>query len=388
MQSSGGGGGSGDYTDSGYGDYSTSSGDGYWDGGYGGTYSEPAGNTVTAHLTDLTRTFQVPPPPATRTAVTTASSGPMCTGRFATLVGCDPTPATGASSAGSGPSSGTLLTLGAILLTVVNIAQLGADPATDALEVADVGALVTDEAGTVADDDALSDAAASCGGQSFTAGTKVLLASGAAIPISSIRRGEKVLAADTRTGKTRAEVMTALLVHYDNDRYDLRVRTARGTAVIRTTSSHLFWDPAARRWVKAGALRPGSLLTSDEGTRVGVVGGYVPADKAGWMWDLTVSGDHDFYVSVANADVLVHNDSCGDLESRPNKIADKTGYSVQQIKTAIHAVKASGGWRGIGSMNNPDVLVNPITGEVYPQLPDGDTADDSIGNIFDYLPDE
>jgi len=36
VQSSGGGGGSGDYADSGYGDYGTSSGSGYWDSGYGG----------------------------------------------------------------------------------------------------------------------------------------------------------------------------------------------------------------------------------------------------------------------------------------------------------------------------------------------------------------
>ncbi len=310
VQSSGGGGGSGDYTDSGYGDYSTSSGDGYWDGGYGGTYSESAGNTVTAHLTDLTRTFQVPPPPATRTAVTTASSGPMCTGRFATLVGCDPTPATGASSAGSGPSSGTLLTLGAILLTVVNIAQLGADPATDALEVADVGALVTDEAGTVADDDALSDAAASCGGESFTAGTKVLLASGAAIPISSIRRGEKVLAVNVRTGRAGAEDVVAVLVHYDTGRYHLRVRTARGFAIIDTTSNHLFWDPAARRWVKAGALLPGGLLRSLGAARVTVAGGRSLASRAGWMWDLTVHADHDFYIDTTAGSVLVHNDGC------------------------------------------------------------------------------
>jgi hypothetical protein len=43
--------------------------------------------------------------------------------------------------------------------------------------------------------------------------------------------------------------MTAVLVNRDTDLYDLTVKTGHGTEVIRTTASHLFWDPAARRWV-------------------------------------------------------------------------------------------------------------------------------------------
>jgi hypothetical protein len=45
--------------------------------------------------------------------------------------------------------------------------------------------------------------AATCGGMSFTAGTKVLLASGAAIPISQLKTGDKVLATNTKTGMAR-----------------------------------------------------------------------------------------------------------------------------------------------------------------------------------------
>ncbi len=69
-----------------------------------------------------------------------------------------------------------------------------------------------------------------------------------------------------------------------------------------------------------------------------------------------------------------------------SNIANKLGYSVKQIKTAMHAVKNQPGWRGFGGNRNPDVGVDPISGEVYPQLPDGNFADDSIGNIFEYLP--
>jgi hypothetical protein len=157
-----------------------------------------------------------------------------------------------------------------------------------------------EDAGDVAD-------AATCGGMSFTAGTKVLLASGLAVPIASLKPGEKVLATNARSGKTSPEAVTAVLVHHDTNRYDLRVQTARGTAVIQSTTSHLFWDATSHQWVKAAALRYGSHLSTNGGASVTVLGGYVPADATGWMWDLTVANDHDFYIDTVSTAVLVHN---------------------------------------------------------------------------------
>ncbi|MCX5102903.1 hypothetical protein [Streptomyces sp. NBC_00439] len=84
---------------------------------------------------------------------------------------------------------------------------------------------------------------------------------------------------------------------------------------------------------------------------------------------------------------MVHNsEGCG-MVAKPNALARATGYSVKQIKEAIHKVKGQGGWRGIGENRNPDMLIDPKTGEVHPQMPDG-TPGDSIGNIYDYLPEE
>jgi hypothetical protein len=170
--------------------------------------------------------------------------------------------------------------------------------------------------------------AATCGGASFTASTKVLLASGAAIPISQLKPGDKVLATNVRTGKTHAEPVTAVLVHHDADRYDLIVQTARGSAVIQTTSSHLFWDQDTRRWVKAGALKYGAHLRTPGGSSVTVLGGYTPADTSGWMWDLTVpgGGDHDFYIDTTIATVLVHN--CPVSPSGVGNLADGVRMST------------------------------------------------------------
>jgi hypothetical protein len=186
--------------------------------------------------------------------------------------------------------------------------DVGLDAAADA--ATDVAVDAAEGASETAAEDAGAGAeAATCGGASFTASTKVLLASGAAIPIGQLKPGDKVLATNTKSGKTQAEPVSAVLLHHDTDLYDLTVKTARGTAVIDTTSSHLFWDPVKRQWVKAGSLRSGEALKAPGGAIAYADGGAVPPDHNGWMWDLTVTGgdDHDFYVDTAVATVLVHN---------------------------------------------------------------------------------
>lgn len=110
-----------------------------------------------------------------------------------------------------------------------------------------------------------------------------------------------------------------MLVHRDTDRYDLRVRTADGTAVIQTTRNHLFWDAGSHRWVKAAALKYGTHLRVRSGGAVTVLGGRDPRVSSGWMWDLTVTNDHDFYVVTAVGALLVHNDVCRDLPSQFGK---------------------------------------------------------------------
>jgi RHS repeat-associated protein len=163
---------------------------------------------------------------------------------------------------------------------------------------------LADQAGT----DARQLVQAGCG-QSFTAGTKVLLASGAAIPISLLKAGDKVLATNVKTGKTRAEAVSAVLLNHDKDLYDLTIMTATGSAVIHTTSNHPFFDLTSHRWVKAGALKYGDQLRTSDGAMATVSGGSTPKVTTGWMWDISVPGgnDHDFYIDTAAAAVLVHN---------------------------------------------------------------------------------
>ena len=159
---------------------------------------------------------------------------------------------------------------------------------------------------------------------------------GKAAPISSLTVGEKVLATNTKTGKTEVEAVTAVMLHHDTDLYDLRsVRTAK-TTIIDTTSNHLFWVPGSRG--QAGGSRPAALkygtrlrTSAGDGAAV-VIGGAVPRQHDGWMWDITVPGDndHDFYIQTANAGVLVHN--CGGLLDNIKQTANDLWTKYQPTK--------------------------------------------------------
>jgi hypothetical protein len=144
-------------------------------------------------------------------------------------------------------------------------------------------------------------------GQSFTPTTKVLTASGQLTAISDLSAGDRVTATNTKTGRTGAQTVSAVLVNHDTDLYDLKVQTTHGTAVIHTTRSHLFWDASSNRWVKAAAFRYGARLGTLGTGNVTVLGGDSPAYSTGWMWDLSVPGDQDFYVKAGQSSVLVHN---------------------------------------------------------------------------------
>ncbi|MEV6432428.1 hypothetical protein [Nocardia sp. NPDC051463] len=73
------------------------------------------------------------------------------------------------------------------------------------------------------------------------------------------------------------------------------------------------------------------------------------------------------------------------LTTKVNKIASHYGVPAQEVREAIHKIKAQGAWRGDGANKNPDVVVDLDTGEVYVKLPGGEVSEDSLGNILDEL---
>jgi RHS repeat-associated protein len=219
----------------------------------------------------------------------------------------------GGRPAWAGPQPATpvdLLENGAFLgLQFVPGADLAADGA-ELGEATDATAVATDEGSSLADDLT----SVPCGGQSFSAGSQVALASGSTLAISALRPGTQVLATDPQTGKTQPETVQAVMVNHDTDLMDVEVNTAQGQGTIDSTAHHLFWDLTTKAWTDADQLQSGDQLWTPH-EQLATVARTVTVPGAEDMWDLTVASDHDFYVVTVDTAVLVHN--CPMTDSNP-----------------------------------------------------------------------
>ncbi len=119
----------------------------------------------------------------------------------------------------------------------------------------------------------------------------------------------------------------------------------RGIARADPAITGLYEVPYLDKWVPANKLSKNEHLKAPSGGAVTVVGGTVPKQHDGWMWDLTVPGnnDHDFYVipdsDIATSAVLVHN--CGPMDLNFNQIRQRilNHVLVNHGDTAVEGTK-------------------------------------------------
>jgi hypothetical protein len=142
-----------------------------------------------------------------------------------------------------------------------------------------------------------------CGGQSFAAGTAVLMADGTSKPIDQIKPGDKVQATDPTTGKTQPQAVTNVWVNHDTDLLDLTVEADGARTVIHTTEKHPFWDGTTHTWTNADHLTPGDHLHTDNGAQATVIA-TATLPGSGALWDLTIAKTHDFYILATSAGIL------------------------------------------------------------------------------------
>jgi hypothetical protein len=90
----------------------------------------------------------------------------------------------------------------------------------------------------------------------------VLMANGATKTISTIKVGDKVLAADPVTGKKTARTVEVVHVNHDTKLTDVTVTVNGRTTVVHTTQFHRFWDQSKQRWAEAGDLATGDDMRS------------------------------------------------------------------------------------------------------------------------------
>ena len=127
--------------------------------------------------------------------------------------------------------------------------------------------------------------------------------------------------------------------------------------------------PSLDQWRSANKLSNDEHLKAPRRATVTVVGGTTPKQHDGWMWDLTVPGnnDHDFYIDVATAAVLVHNDCAaprkgGGANDAPSWVGREAGpplpgETAQQYATRILNEKyGAGNWRRGGGSEYSQIV--------------------------------
>ena len=171
--------------------------------------------------------------------------------------------------------------------------------------------------------------AAKCEGNSFAAGTLVLLADGRTKPIEDVRVGDLVRAGDPRTGATRAEPVTALINH-GGPHVMVDVGLAGG-GVLRATDHHPFWDATRGDFVDAIDLATGDELLTADGHRA-VVSSVTTRRADLVAYNLTVADLHTYYVLGGATPVLVHNAACDDIALG---LAEANGNDLALVEFAM-----------------------------------------------------
>ncbi|MFE9627026.1 polymorphic toxin-type HINT domain-containing protein [Streptomyces sp. NPDC006527] len=190
------------------------------------------------------------------------------------------------------------------------------------------------------------------GCNSFTPGTRVLMADGSTKAIKDVRIGDKVLATDPETGETRAETVTAEILgkgvkHLVKVTIDTDGKKGSKTAEVTATDKHPFWVPELGEWIDATDLKTGEWLRTSAGTLVQItaIKRWTALDAT--VHNLTVSTVHTYYVLAGATPVLVHNTSCptaAALRAAPHpssvsfhpsiNLDDKTAALAGDIQTA------------------------------------------------------
>ncbi|MFH8795565.1 polymorphic toxin-type HINT domain-containing protein [Streptomyces sp. NPDC017941] len=167
--------------------------------------------------------------------------------------------------------------------------------------------------------DKLEDAAAkSCEDvtNSFTPDTRVVMADGSTKAVRDVDVGDKVLATDPRTGKTKVRTVTAEIKgkgakHLVKVTIDTDGKKGSRTASVTATDGHPFWVPELDEWIEAKDLRPGQWLRNSAGTYVQIAA-VARWTRSATVYNLTVADVHTYYVLAGATPVLVHNCNLGD----------------------------------------------------------------------------
>ncbi|MGE7390921.1 ricin-type beta-trefoil lectin domain protein [Streptomyces sp. NPDC004126] len=191
-------------------------------------------------------------------------------------------------------------------------------------------------------------------GNSFAAGTLVVMADGSSKPIDDLKPGDKVLATDPKTGETAAKDVTATILgegakNLVEVTVDTDGDTGTATDLITATDKHPFWAVDLAKWVDATDLQPGQWLRTSAGTRV-----QVQAVKR-WtaqatVHNLTVADLHTYYVLAGVTPILVHN--CGEQLEFAHGTTASHADDIAANGLSSEAAKAASSGGGVAQPGN------------------------------------
>jgi len=154
-----------------------------------------------------------------------------------------------------------------------------------------------------------------------------------------------------------------------------------------------FYDPANQRWFnrdpieEEGGVNLYLMVDNNANSWFDPLGLQQDSVSKGIGKSGGVAEEYLKELAIANARRKLAEEAAKALAKRCTdkigKLAQELKKTEKQIRDAIHKVKEN--LKGSGPKRNPDVKVDPATGEVYPMNPNGSLGD-SIGNIFDFLP--
>jgi SCP1.201-like deaminase/Pretoxin HINT domain len=207
------------------------------------------------------------------------------------------------------------------------------------------------------------------------------MADGSTKKIEDVKVGDEVKATDPETGATESKPVTTLWLNHDTDLTDVTVKVKSAeptqssassssspasaaaksddsgkaakaaeagallvaaatisvatTTVLHTTQHHPLWNRTANTWVNAADLELGDEFKTDEGATAEVVS-VTNFTGAQDMRDLTVADVHTYYVSVAGATILVHNndtDPCRSVADARSRLPERTNTDTATTGT-------------------------------------------------------
>ncbi|MEU6993372.1 polymorphic toxin-type HINT domain-containing protein [Streptomyces sp. NPDC046465] len=198
----------------------------------------------------------------------------------------------------------------------------------------------------------LEDIAAKCEtSNSFTPGTRVLMADGSTKSIRDVDIGDKVLATDPKTGKTKVRTVTAEIKgkgakNLVKVTIDADGKRGGGKASVTATDGHPFWVPELGEWIDATDLRSGQKLRTSAGTYVQITS-VERWTQAAAVYNLTVADLHTYYVVAGQTPVLVHNSNCspfadGDIWDGSFDVGGQTVETMATVRAAGDTVHLDG----------------------------------------------